>query len=110
MNWYALLFGGFAAAIVLALVSFEVLIWRLYEYHQYDWLVAGSPPPFFMSLFDQWRGHLAKRRLTWAWLFRTPKWILRDTPSRLILYVHRVSVVVILVGPPSFVIVILLLS
>jgi hypothetical protein len=109
MNWYVLLFFSFVLAGMVTLVTFEILVWRLYFYHQRAWGAAGSPTPLFVT-DNYWGGFLTKWALWGKFLFETPAWIRGDRISRLLLYLHRLAAVILLLGPVSFVIIALLLS
>jgi len=86
--------------LVYALVLFDRLLQAEYGQHRPTWETDGRPAGFF------WRAqecvlvtsHLARARLSFVWLFRTPNWIQGSPVLAAILRRHRFAVLVWNIG------------
>jgi len=88
------------AVLFYAFVLFDRLLRAEYEQHRPAWETDGRPAGFF------WRAqecgfitsHLARARLSFAWLFRTPAWIAGSPVLAAMLRRHRFAVLVWNIG------------
>ena len=73
----ALAFVPLIAVLLYAFVLFDRLLRTQYEQHRPIWEADGRPSGFFWRAeeCDFLLSKLARFRLTFAWLFRTPPWI-----------------------------------
>jgi hypothetical protein len=65
------------AVLFYAFVVFDRLLRAEYQQHRLVWETDGRPAGFFWRAQECgfFKGHIARARLTLAWLFRTPVWI-----------------------------------
>src|SRR5436190_21584352 len=65
------------ALLFYAFVMFDRLLRAEYQQHRPVWETDGRPVGFFWRAQESGllTGHIARARLTFAWLFRTPAWI-----------------------------------
>src|SRR5262245_18817625 len=109
MNSYVLVFGVVGLLIATAVISFELLVYRLYAEHQLDWLRLGAPP----VLFDFTREYgrvVARWTLQKDLIFNTPEWVRRDSRARILVLLFRLSFVFSVASVFGLPIVALLLS
>ena len=101
--------SGFDRLISIALISFfplmildfivmDRLVRLEYTHHRRAWEKSGSPhgyfwvPPeskMFGGLWVSYRSSRALRKITRAWLFKTPEWIRQQDGAHLLLWLHR---------------------
>lgn len=107
VNPYALLIPAVVLLPVASFVSFELLLYRMHDAHQLEWLRTGSPRLLFESTNS---GTIARWRFGRTLLFSTPSWVKKDKWARLYLLSYRVTVGCSVVGFFGLPLVALLLS
>ena len=88
---FLFLFAGFLA--------FDLLVSREYTVHREQWVRDGRPfgimwRPRAADRTGSASAHLAKLRVQFVWLFRTPQWVSGDAAARRLLWLLRVSALV----------------
>jgi hypothetical protein len=84
------------AVLFYAFVCFDRLVRAQYAQHRSSWEADGRPAGFF------WRtkectflgSNMARIRLSFAWLFRTPAWVLGSSELLRTLTRHRIAALV----------------
>ncbi len=111
MNPFAVFFGCLIGLLVIAVVSFELLLCRLYTDHRAEWVRLDSPftscNPGLVGFFS---GSFARWRLSPQIFFKKPSWVRGDSIAKIIYEVLRWSTVLMLGGFLGFVVVALVLS
>jgi hypothetical protein len=83
-------------------VVFDVLVRRQYSLHRSEWVADGKPIGFFFvpqettvvaGLFVSSTSTLARRRISFGWLFHTPEWIHQDRIAKRLLLSLRALVI-----------------
>lgn len=111
MNPYLGFFALFILLAIAALVTFEVLLWRLHWHYPIEWVREGSPYTLFSSSASGFfRGSVARWRLGFKWLLATPDWIRLDRTTRWLFRAYRYTALLHISGFFIFLIAALLLS
>jgi len=90
--------------LIYAFVAFDRLVRAEYEMDRTSWEADGSPAGFFWRSPEcRWlRSDMARGRLCFRWLFRTPAWVSQSARSRMWLSHLRISVLAWNVGMVAF--------
>jgi hypothetical protein len=90
---YVLVFGGMAV-LLSAFACFDYLVRWEYQHHRDHWDADGKPDGFFWRAPECkfWSSDIAKKRLSFRWLFRTPPWAREATVCRRCLFGLRTLV------------------
>ena len=96
----AIAFVSLIAVLLYAFVLFDRLLRAEYEQHRPVWETDGRPSGFFWRAqeCDFLLSKLARLRLTFAWLFRTPPWVASSPTLVAMLRRHRFAVLVWNIG------------
>ena len=97
---YIVLLLALAGVLTYGFVSFDRLLRVQYERHRETWEADGRAAGFF------WRApectilasKMARLRIEYAWLFRTPKWVADSPQLTLQLRRHRLAVLIWNIG------------
>jgi hypothetical protein len=99
---------------LLQVVSYHLLIQRLFRWHRPDWLKAGRAiAGFASSIWSEapWlKGSIAGHRYYWELIINTPGWVDNDERAYLYLAAFRIGVIGFASGIVGFVISAFLLS
>jgi hypothetical protein len=73
-----------AATVLYNMWLFDCLIRWEYEHHREEWERDGKPDGFFWRAKDCkfWSSDMAKKRITGAWLLKTPAWASKSPECR----------------------------
>jgi hypothetical protein len=108
----SLLMLPFCAVLVYGFISFDRLLRIEHEQNRPAWEVDGRPAGFFWRAREcSWmRSDLARGRLAFVWLFRTPSWVSDSAASTVALRRFRLAVLMWNIGVLLWLVILLSVS
>jgi hypothetical protein len=102
----------FCAVLVYGFISFDRLLRIEHEQNRPAWEVDGRPAGFFWRAREcSWmRSDLARGRLAFVWLFRTPSWVSDSAASTVALRRFRLAVLIWNIGVLLWLVILLSVS